>query len=175
MWLKLVDPGRVPSHWLEIIQPGQYCVFILDASVRVPKDFNGHEFQDGEAAVEIAPDLASAEQFALTVVTRHPELCCEIYGSEGKSGEPIRTVYESSVRGRYEGLPWAKRQAAIGATIISVGIALIVYDARHELRWMWGYIIGAKLLIIGGSFLVRGIAGICEHHFQPGLQQPKAE
>jgi hypothetical protein len=28
---------------------------------------------------------------------------------------------------------------------------------------MWGYIIGAKLLIIGGSYLVRGTAWLLEH------------
>jgi hypothetical protein len=175
MWLKLFDSGRVPPHWLDIIQPGQYCVFILDAAVRVPRDFNGLEFPEGGAAAEIKPDLASAVQFAETVVARHAELCCEIYGSEGKSGEPVRTVYEPSVRGLYEGLPWAKREASIGASLFSVGIALIIYDARHDLRWMWGYIIGAKLLIIGGSFLVRGIAGICEHRFGPDLLQPKRQ
>jgi hypothetical protein len=167
MWLRLYDAARSPAHWLEIIQPGEFSVFILDADLRIARDFNGEEFRDGEFAAEIAPDFASAVRFAEELVARHPELCCEIYGSEGRSGEPLRTVYEPSVRGKYEGLPWAKREAAIGATIISVGIAFIVYDARHDLRWMWGYILGAKLLIIGGSYLVRGIAGICEDRFAP--------
>ena len=163
MWLKLNDPARTPAHWLEIIRPGEFCVFILDADDRVPKDFEGRHFRDGDAAVEITPDFDTAVRFAEAVVARHPELCCEIYGSEGKSGEPLRTVYEASVRGKYEGLPFAKRETAIGLAVIFVASLFIIYDARHDLRWMWGYIIGAKLLIIGGSYLVRGVAGIFEH------------
>ena len=166
MWLKLYDPRRSPAHWLEIIQPGQHCVFMLDANLRVPRDFDGREFADGEAAVEVTPDFATAVRFAEGVVTRHPELCCEIYGSEGKSGEPLRTVYEPSVRGRYEGLPWARREASIGASVISLGIALIVYDARHDLSWMWGYIVGAKCIVIGGAYLIRGVAGIWENRVE---------
>jgi hypothetical protein len=173
MWLKLYDPARTPAHWLEIIRPGEYCVFILDAQNRVPKDFDGLQFVTDAASVEIAPDFAEAVRFADSVVTRHPELCCEIYGHEGKAGEPLRTVYEPSVRGRYEGLPWAKRETRIGLSLVSIGVLFIIYDARHDLRWMWGYIIGAKFLIIGGSFLVRGLAGLYEHRFGPSLLHPQ--
>jgi hypothetical protein len=163
MWLKLNDSARTPAHWLEIIRPGEFSVFVLDADNRVPKDFDGREFRDGDAAVEIASDFDEAVHFAEGVVARHPELCCEIYGSEGKSGEPLRTVYDASVRGKYEGLPVAKRETAIGVALIFVASLFIIYDALHDLRWMWGYIIGAKLLIIGGSYLVRGTAWLLEH------------
>jgi hypothetical protein len=166
MWLKLYDPKRSPAHWLEIIRPGEHCLFILDAELRVPKDTNGRQFAEGEAAAEITRDFAAAVQFAEDLVARHPELCCEIYGSEGKAGEPLRTVYEPSVRGRYEGLPWAKREASIGAAIIGVGILLIIYDAHHDLAWLWGYIVGAKCMIIGGAYLIRGLAGIWENRLE---------
>jgi hypothetical protein len=166
MWLKLYDPRRSPAHWLEIVRPGEHCVFILDAKLRVPKDTDGREFTEGEAAVEITPDFASAVRFAEALVARHPELCCEIYDWEGKAGEPLRTVYEPSVRGRYEGLPWAKREASIGAALVSLGILLMIYDARRDLTWMWGYIIGAKCTIIGGAYLIRGVAGLWEHRLE---------
>jgi hypothetical protein len=163
MWLKLYDPQRSPAHWLEMVRPGEHCVFILDAKLRTPKDADGREFSEGEAAVEITPDFATAVRFAEDVVTRHPELCCEIYGSEGKSDAPLRTVYEPSVRGRYEGLPWAKREASIGVAVVAVGTLMIIYDARHDLSWMWGYIVGAKCVIIGGAYLIRGITGMWEN------------
>ena len=54
MWLKLYDAARTPAHWLEIVRPGEFCVFILDAHDRTPKDFEGRQFRDGDAAVEIA-------------------------------------------------------------------------------------------------------------------------
>jgi hypothetical protein len=117
--------------------------------------------------LKFTPDFDTAVRFAEGVVAGHPELCCEIYGSEGKSGEPLQTVYEASVRGKYEGLPFAKRETAIGLAVILVASLFFFYDVRRDLRWMWGYIIGAKLLIIGGSYLVRGAAGLFEYRLRP--------
>jgi hypothetical protein len=165
MWLKVYDPARTPAHWLEIIRSGEYCVFIVGAADHIPRDYAGRPFKDGEAYVQIASDLAEALRFADGVVARHPELCCEIYGDEGKSGEPLRTIYNDAERGKYEGLPLARREALTGSSIVTVGLLLIVYDAKRDLTWLWGYIIGLKLLIIGGSYLVRGVAGLCEHRF----------
>lgn len=163
MWLRLHDEARMLAHWLEMIRPGEYCVFILHARDRTPKDFEGRSFSEGEASVEIAASFDDAIHFAEDIVSRHPELCAEIYNHEGKSGEPIRTIYDPSVRGKYEGIPLAKRSTWIGIALLAGASLFIVYDARHDLRWMWGYIIGLKLAIVGGSYLVRGVAGLFEH------------
>jgi hypothetical protein len=141
-------------------------VFILDARDRVPKNVDGRSFGEGEASVEIADNFNDAVRFANEVVSRHPELCAEIYNHEGKSGEPIRTVYEPSVRGKYEGLPPAKRSTGIGLLLLAAATVFVIYDAKHDLRWMWGYIVGLKLAIIGGSYLVRGVAGLLEHRLE---------
>jgi hypothetical protein len=166
-WVRLYDAVRTPAHWLDIIRPGQYCVFILDARDRIPKDLEGRSFGEGEASVQIAATFDDAARFAEEVVSRHPELCAEIYNHEGKSGEPIRTIYEPSVRGKYEGMPLAKRSIGIGLLLLAGASAFVVCDARHDLRWMWGYIVGLKLAIVGGSYLVRGIAGYFEHRLEP--------
>src|SRR5258708_13015503 len=133
MWLKVYDPARTPAHWLEIIRPGEFCVSILDAELRVPKDFDGRRFRDGEASVQIASDFAEAVGFAERVVSSHPELCCEIYDHEGKSGEPLRTVYEPSVEGKYRGLPLAKRETSIGLSIVAVSLLFIRSHASPPL------------------------------------------
>ncbi len=49
------------------------------------------------------------------------------------------------------------------AILVGQCSALIVFDVRHNIQWMWGYIVGAKLVIIGGSFLIRGLIGLHEH------------
>src|SRR5215831_6134451 len=144
MWLRLYDAARTPPHWLELIRPGQCCVFILDARDRVPKNVDGRSFGEGEASAEISDNFDDAVRFAEEVVSRHPELCAEIYNHEGKSGEPIRTVYEPSVRGKYEGLPLAKRSTGVGLALLAAATLFVIYDAKHDLRWMWGYIVGLK-------------------------------
>jgi hypothetical protein len=141
IWTTLYDPRRTPAHWTEIACPGEYAVVILDAGKRVPRDAEGREFATGEAGAQLWESVEEARMFAGDVVARHPELCCEIYTHEGKSGEPLDTVYNQAVRGKYEGRPYAK----------------------HDLTLLWGYIIGAKLVIIGGNYFLRGVAGLVEH------------
>jgi hypothetical protein len=166
-WTRLYDPARTPDHWTQIISQGEYAVFILAAGNRMPRDREGRPFSSGGESVAICADFDDAVDFADTIVARHPELCAEIYDHEGKSGEPLRVVYEPSVRGKYEGRPYAKRETAWGLAIISCGIAFVIFDVRQSLAWMWGYIIGAKLIIIGGSFLIRGLIGLYAHPPEP--------
>ncbi len=154
MQVRVYDPARTPAHWLEIIQPGQFSVFVLDASRRAAAP--------GDPSVEIAPDFDTAIRFAEDVVARDPSLCCEIYDHSGKAGEPLRTVYEPSVRGKYEGRPRARKEMWIGVGILAVASVFIAYDVKRDLTWLWGYIIGLKLSIIGGAFLVRGISRYLE-------------
>ena len=171
MRIRLYDPSRSPEHWLQIIRPGQYAVFILDAKSRGARDPEGRSFAEGEASVEVTPDLIEAERFAVQIVEEHPGLCCEVYDHEGKSGEPIRTIYHPATRGKYEGVPLARRQTGFGLLLLAVAMVFVAYDAAHDLRWMWGYIVGLKLTVIGGSFLIRGLAGLYEHRAaQHGLR-----
>ncbi len=163
IWIRLYDPNRIPAHWTEIIREGEYCLFLLDAADRTPRDSEGRPFSSGDQSVAICRSLAEAVELANTVVARHPELCAQIYDHHGKSGDPLRVIYEPSVRGKYEGRPYAKREAFWGLLLASCGTGFIVYDARHDLKWMWGYLIGMKLFIVGGSFLVRGLVGLYEH------------
>jgi hypothetical protein len=162
-WTRLYDPSRTPAHWSKIICEGEYSVFFLNADNRTPRDLDGRQFSEGEESVAICRDLDEAAAFGHATVARHPELCAEIYDHEGKSGEPLRVVYEPSVRGRYTGRPYAKREAMQGGLIVSLGMVFIAFDIHRDLTWMWGYILGAKLVLVGGSFLVRGIAGLYEH------------
>lgn len=154
MQVRLYDAARTPAHWLEIVQPGQFSVFILEAKRRAPRP--------GDSFVEITPDFESAVKFAEDVVARDSSLCCEIYDHRGKSGEPLRTVYNPAVRGKYEGRPLARREMWTGAGILAVAACFIAYDVKRDLLWLWGYIIGLKLTLVGGSILVRGFSRYLE-------------
>jgi hypothetical protein len=163
-WTQLYDPARNPDHWSRIIQPGEYCVFVMTANTRQPRDADGRTFRPGGESTAICADRNEAFGFANETVARHPELCAEIYGHQGKSGEALAVVYEPSVRGKYAGSrPYSKRETMWGGLMIAAGACFIVYDARHDLAWLWGYIVGLKLTLIGMNFLVRGLIGLHEH------------
>jgi hypothetical protein len=46
-WTRLYDPNRTSSHWTEIVREGEYCVFILNADNRTPRDLEGRTFLSG--------------------------------------------------------------------------------------------------------------------------------
>jgi hypothetical protein len=160
LWIPIYDPSRTPAHWTEIIRDGQYAVFIYDAPTHVACDAQGECFVSGAGvSVALCGDLTKAAEFARGVVGAHPELCCEIYDHEGKAKEPVQVVYNPAVRHKYEGLRYHKREVVWGVAAISVGIPFMLYDYYREFLWIWGYVIGLKLTIVGVVLLARGLVG----------------
>jgi hypothetical protein len=161
IWTRLYDRDRTPAHWTQIVRQDQYVVFICDARSQAPRDAEGRPFctvdgvETGPCAA-LCEDAAEAGDFARGVVSRHPELCCAIYDSGGKSRPPVEVIYDPGVRDRYVGSAHGRRLAVRGAALASVGIAMVAIDASRGLAWIWGYVIGLKCVLIGGSFLIRG-------------------
>ena len=130
------DPSRNPSQWVDLVRPGQHAVFILEASTRLVCDTEGRPFSSHESAsIAICDDLPEAAGFAGDLVSRHPNLCCEIYDHEGKSKEPLQLIYHrictASTRCHY-----AKRLTLWGSLAFLSGAAFIAYDLSHDLTWL---------------------------------------
>jgi hypothetical protein len=149
-----------------LVQDSDYVVFVADAKTGAPRDSEGQPFRDtagvrGPSAA-LCASMSEAEEFADSVTTRHPELSCSIYDREGKAKPALAVVYDVSVRGRYVGRGHARRQLLIGAAFISVGVTLAIIDLRHDMRFIWGYVVGLKCLILGGTFVTRGCLELVE-------------
>ena len=162
IWLRLYDPGRTPAHWSEMVRPGQYAVFVADANSRAPRDADGQPFRDAgraetAACAALCEDLAEAKQFALDVVMRHPELCCEVYDHEGKSNPPLQTIYNPAERHKHVGSRHGRRLALAGGTLAGIGATLALIDLSRGFAWMWGYILGLKCMVVGGTLLTVGL------------------
>jgi len=161
IWTRLNDPDRTPPHWTGIVRAGQYVVFISDARSRAPRDQEGRPFcapdgtETGQCAA-LCDDAIEAQRFAHDVAARHHELCCEIYDYEGKSKPPLTTIYDPSVRSRYVGAVHARRLSALGIVLMCFGGVFVAIDVRHDLAWIWGYVIGLKCLLLGGALTTRG-------------------
>jgi len=168
IWTRLYDPGRTPAHWTQMVHERQCVVFVCDARTRAPRDADGRSFcaadgtETGPCAA-LCDDAADAERFACDVVSRHPGLCCEIYDYEGKSRPPLKTIYDPGVRHKYVGLAHARRQSLAGAALVCTGTTLIVVDISRGLAWIWGYVLGLKCLLLGGTFLILGLLEWREH------------
>jgi len=40
---------------------------------------------------------------------------------------------------------------------------LIAVGMRRDLAWIWGYVLGLKMVVVGIGLLVRGLTGLYEH------------
>lgn len=138
-------------------------MFVFDIRTHVARDAEGRFPVDGGASVAICECLNEAQECAAGIVASHPELCCEIYDHEGKSREPLEVVYNPAVEGRYRGRPYARRITACGSAIFLCGGALIALDMRRDLAWIWGYVLGLKMVVVGTALLVRGLTALYEH------------
>jgi hypothetical protein len=132
IWTRLYDPARTPSHWTEIVSTGQYVVFVSDANSGAARDADGNPFRrvdgsDGHCAA-LFHNVAEARDFARKVVARRPELCCEVYTSEGKANPPLEAIYVPSVRDRYVGVVHARKLALTAAGLATVGTVFVVVD-----------------------------------------------
>lgn len=173
LWTRLHDPRRTPSHWTEIIRPGQFAVFIYDAPGHVARDAEGQTFEAQEgASLGLCNDLAEAVDFAELAVAKHPALCCEIYGHEGKSGEPMQTIYNPVERGKYAGRPFAQREAIWGVAVLTLGAGFALTNYVHHFEWIWGYVLGLKCLLVGGTLLVMGLLGLHEYQSERAMPGP---
>jgi hypothetical protein len=160
-WTRLYDPDRTPAHWTEIVREDQMVVFISDARTQAPRDADGRPFcaadgSDRGQYAALCEDVAEARNFAREVVARHPELCCRIYDSQGKSRPSLEVIYDPGVRHWYTGLAHARRLALGGAALACAGITFVAIDVSRNLAWIWGYVLGLKCLILAGIFLTRG-------------------
>ena len=162
-WTRLYDPSRTPAHWTELVREGQFAVFLLDTETRVARDLEGLPFDpDQGPSLALFHDLVEARTFAQDTVTRHPDMCAEIYDHHGKANEPLEVLYDPSVRHKYAGPRYAKRQAVTGGMVLATGLAFAAYDISRNFAWMWGYAIGLKLVLVGGFRFGQGLLAIRE-------------
>jgi hypothetical protein len=169
-WTPTYDPAREPPHWTQLVRAGQYAVFVFDADTHVARDGEGLPVPSGQcASIALCDSLSEAVDLATKITASHPRLCGEIYDYEGMSKAPVQVVYNPAVRGKYEGLQFAKRQTLWGALAVLIGLAFIVHDVMLDLAWIWGYIIGVKLTLVGGFRMGSGILGWYEHRAESQL------
>ena len=142
------------THWSSAIQPGQYAAFLRDRDTSVPLSPDG-QFA-AQNSVTIFDSLPEARAWGEEICARHARARCDIYDSEGLANDAVESIYNAAVRGNYVGPKPARRRLVAGLAAVCVGTALIAWDVHRDLLFIWGYIVGIKLVLIGGTLAVQG-------------------
>jgi hypothetical protein len=148
------------------LPPGQISVFLSDVRTDVLIDCNGHPADDA-TAIPVFDGLAKAEAFAEQAVARMPSACASIYDYHGRSGDPLRRVYHESIRRRYDPQRRARRDTwAGGGLLCAFAIWAFIAAFSSDEHFLWFYIIGIKLLVLGAILFVRGVGFLIAQRWQ---------
>lgn len=164
--IKLYDPTRKPASWMEIIQPGQYAIFHIDASSCEECTADGRRLgEKEEGTCLIFDNKASAETYAQKKIAELPHIICELYDHHGKGRDPVIFVNDLK-RSFYAGTSKYQRDIFWGAIFFPTGIITFFIISWWE-GWVYAFapIIGSKFVIIG---LIRLFGGISKWHSASG-------
>lgn len=154
----IYDPHRVPKHWMELLHPGQFAVFLQDVRNSVPLDSEGRPFAESGSAGScyLFDTLAEAREFCLELVEQREHVRCDIYDERGMAVEPLYTF----VTKRHEHLVGSKTTARWlmlgGGLAILLSLPLFWYDWLAEGARIWPTVIGINLAFAGIRLLIWG-------------------
>jgi hypothetical protein len=141
-------------HWSSAIRPDQYVAFLRDrdssVSLTVDGQFAAHN------SVAIFDSLSEARAWGEKICERHSRVRCDIYDSEGLANDAVESIYNATVKENYVGSKPARKRLYAGLAAVCIGSALIAWDFHRDLLFIWGYILGLKLVLIGGALAIQG-------------------
>jgi hypothetical protein len=149
--LPFFEAGRRPQEWTEWVEPGQFLLFRVDPATSALLDEDG---------VLVFPSLDEAREYAAARAKQEEDPAVyEIYDHSGRSGDPLARYYS-----RPRDASAVKRSAlwriSLGALLIAIAPFFIAYDIRHELRLVWGCLLGIKFSILGIVSVTQGFLGL---------------
>jgi hypothetical protein len=143
-------------HWSSQIRPGQYAVFLRDRDTAVALTPDGQIATD--PSVTVFESLPEAHAWGVEICAQRPRIRCDIYDSDGLANDPVESLYNPAIRGKYVGPEAGRKRLYVGVTAIFIGSLFIAWDVHRDLLFLWGYIIGLKLVLTGGVSVIQGVA-----------------
>jgi hypothetical protein len=141
-------------HWTSAIRPGQYALFLRDRDTSAPLTADG-QFAV-QQSVTIFDSLAGARAWGEEICARHARARCDIYDSEGLANDAMESIYNAAVKENYVGPKPARWRLYGGLASVCVGTALIGWDFHRDLLLIWGYVLGIKMVLVGGAVAAQG-------------------
>jgi hypothetical protein len=152
------DPHRVPKHWMELLHPGQFAVFLQDVRTSVLLDAEGRPFAESGSAgcCYLFDSLEEARRFCLELVERSEHVRYDIYDERGMAVEPLYTFAKERHKHLVGSKATARGLMLGGALAILLSLPLFWYDWLAEGARIWPAVIGINLIFAGIRLLIWG-------------------
>lgn len=158
--VKLYDPTRTPTNWLDIIQPHQYALFHVDVKSWGDCTPEGKPIMfSADSSCLIFDSLAEAEAYAAQKIAELPTVSCEIYDHEGKAKNPTKVFIHDTKRSFYTGTSTYQSDLFWGSFWIFVGVGGFFFISWWE-NWTYIFscVVSSKPLVVGSVRFFGGIS-----------------
>jgi len=153
--IRLYDPNRDPPEWTGIILGTQCAVFLSDVSTSEPLSREGKPFpRAAEATCLVFDSLDAAQRFCQSAVHDQPNICCEVFDSQGRAHPPMLVIIHPSQQGLDDpGAAWSRRRRLIAALLFAGGIPLFWIGWRSRGSMILPTFLGIGMVIVALRFL----------------------
>jgi hypothetical protein len=146
--IRVYDQSRDPRNWNELLGPTQCAVFLKDINSEVPLSPQGVRLAYRDSTFLFFDRLELARAFCEEAVEQHPEMCCEIFDSEGKAKAPILTIVHTDAKDELSAAKVRKRRIIAIALFISA-IPLNWWDWHTGNGRIYPTMIGINMILVG--------------------------
>ena len=153
----LFDSSRKPAVWTELMEPGQYAVFLSDAvthaGMRSDGRYTGRQAPD---TCLIFDSLDEAVEYCRSRVSRADRLRCQIFDVRGKAESPTAVFVSPDFAWTVHSEAKARRLIWVGIALIAVSPPLFWLDWRADWHLILPTILALQLIVIGARFIQLG-------------------
>ena len=155
----LFDQNRKPAAWQELMQAGQYAVFLSDpvthAGMRADGRYTGRDVAD---TCLIFDSLDEALDYCRSSVRQASRLRCQVFDSRGKAEAPAAVFVSPAFTGTLASESQGQRLMRVGLALIALSPPLFWLDSRADWHLILPTILGLNLILAGGRFIQLGSA-----------------
>jgi hypothetical protein len=153
----LYDRKRKPASWMEIIQPGQYAVFLRDVKTGAPLTCDGHYLDRGMIkSCLIFDSLEETEQYCRRKVEGIPNLRCDVFDSHGRANPPVATLVNQRYEDRLDSEAKSGRMMRWALLMIAASFPLFWYTWKTRGEGWIASFFGIQLVVLGLRLLYWG-------------------
>ena len=162
--MKAIDIARLGTpglQWQGVVERGQFAVLYFDVKSRSMRAPNGEYLTRENGVLHVFETLLEARRHCDALVAQNARLGCLIYDAAGKR---LETIEDEKFATHYHGRPAAWRYTFWAAALFFGAGVCIVVDWFSGWRFIFGMIIGVKLLTLGAFFIAEGLAGLLYYY-----------
>jgi hypothetical protein len=155
----LFDYSRKPSGWLDLMQEGQYAVFLADAETHAGMTLDGrYSGRDVPDTCLIFDSFDAAVEYCRSSVRDAARLRCEVFDHRGKADSPAAVFVSPAFTGTLDTESKGRRLMWAGLILIALSPLLFWLDSRADWRLILPTFVALQLILAGLRFIQLGSA-----------------